>query len=134
MYYFVCKVILYISSKVKYLLSHYFKLCLYVYQSHHCQVIVLSWLFSRGVEILQSTPLGDVMSLEDCYRLYGILHSIILILSDKIHTSGRPSSSVSSEFLLLMFTRDSRYNTLYPLLLTELDKTLKSSFIWYVIT
>lgn len=95
------------------------------------KVIVLSWLFTRGIEILQNSSETN-MSLDSSYRLYGILHSIILILSDKVHPSGRPAASSSNEFLLLMFTRDTRYSGLYSLLLMELEKSLTSASNWEI--
>lgn len=91
------------------------------------RIIGLIWFYFRAIEIL-----NQELTTERSIALYGILHSILVLLTTKT-TSGPPSARVanSNELTLLIFTIDSRFNVLYSMLVKEIDKETKDIQTYY---
>lgn len=82
------------------------------------KTVQLTWLYRSAINILQGDQSSDKWS-----KLYGILHAILLLLAGRVASAQHPrNAAAGNEMMLLVFSRDPRFNIMYTLLLNELEQ------------
>lgn len=83
------------------------------------RLIQLVWFYERAINFLKSAN-----EVENFYfKLHGILHGIVLLMSSKVSNSPTYKTS-TSEMLLFILRNDERFNILYELLISQLNTFL----------